>query len=88
MLWKQAVLIEGVRWPYHLYYLDHDETSILGDGLASIMRDDQKMLNASIRMLLDNGAITVARWLIFTEMKARQKGSQRLRITGGKWMFF
>lgn len=41
--------IEGVRWPYHLYYLDHDETSIFGDGLASIMRDDQKMLNASIR---------------------------------------
>ena len=56
----KAVLapIEGVRWPYHLYYLDHDETSIFGDGLASIMRDDQKMLNASIRMLLDNGAIT------------------------------
>ena len=49
--------IEGVRWPYHLYYLDHDETSIFGDGLAAIMRDDQKMVNAAIRMILDNGAI-------------------------------
>ena len=55
----KAVLapIEGVRWPYHIYYLDHDETSIFGDGLAAIMRDDQKMLNAAVRMLLDNGAI-------------------------------
>ncbi len=56
----KAVLapIEGVRWPYHLYYLDHDETSFFGEGLASIMRDDQKMLNAAVRMMLDNGAIT------------------------------
>lgn len=56
----KAVLspIEGVRWPYHLYYLDHDETSIFGEGLAAIMRDDQKMLNAGLRMLLDNGAVT------------------------------
>ena len=50
--------IEGVRWPYHLYYLDHDETSIFGDGLAAIMRDDQKMVNAAARMILDNGAIS------------------------------
>ena len=50
--------IEGIRFPYHLYYLDHDETSIFGDGLASIMRDDQKMLNAAARMILDNGSIT------------------------------
>lgn len=56
----KAVLapIEGVRWPYHLYYLDKDETSIFGDGLASIMRDDQKMLNAAVRMLIDNAALT------------------------------
>lgn len=56
----KAVLqpIEGMRWPYHLYYLDKDETSIFGEGLATIMRGDQKMLNAAVRMLLDNAAVT------------------------------
>lgn len=56
----KAVLqpIEGMLWPYHLYYLDKDETSIFGEGLATIMRGDQKMLNAAVRMLLDNAAVT------------------------------
>lgn len=55
----KAVLqpINGVTWPYHMYYFDKDETSIFGEGLASIMRDDQTMLNASVRMMLDNSAI-------------------------------
>jgi len=56
----KAVLqpINGVTWPYHLYYFDKDETSIFGDGLASIMRDDQTMINAAVRMVLDNAALT------------------------------
>ena len=56
----KAVLqpIEGMLWPYHLYYLDKDETSIFGEGLATIMRGDQQMLNAALRMLLDNAAVT------------------------------
>lgn len=56
----KAVLqpINGVLWPYHLYYFDKDETSIFGEGLAAVMRDDQTMLNASVRMMLDNSAIT------------------------------
>lgn len=55
----KAVLtpIEGMRWPYHLYYLDKDETSIFGEGFASIMRSDQTMINAAVRMLLDNAAV-------------------------------
>ena len=56
----KAVLqpIEGVQWPYHLYYYDKDETSIFAEGLAAIMRGDQAMLNAGVRMLLDNAAVT------------------------------
>ncbi len=56
----KAVLqpINGVLWPYHLYYFDKDETSIFGDGLGAIMRDDQEMLNAAVRMMLDNAALT------------------------------
>lgn len=50
--------INGVTWPYHLYYFDKDETSIFGEGLATIMRDDQTMINAGVRMILDNAALT------------------------------
>ena len=50
--------IEGVDWPYHIYYFDKDETSIFGEGIAAIMRDDQEMINAAARMILDNAAIT------------------------------
>ena len=56
----KAVLqpINGVTWPYHMYYFDKDETSIFGEGLSTVMRDDQTMLNAATRMMLDNAAIT------------------------------
>jgi hypothetical protein len=56
----KAVLqpINGVLWPYHIYYFDKDETSIFGEGLAAILRDDQTMINAGTRMILDNAALT------------------------------
>lgn len=56
----KAVLqpINGVTWPYHLYHFDKDETSIFAEGISSIMRDDQTMINASTRMMLDNAGIT------------------------------
>lgn len=56
----RAVLqpISGVTWPYHFYYFDKDETSIFAEGIAAIMRDDQVMLNAGTRMILDNAAMS------------------------------
>ena len=56
----KAVLqpINGITWPYHLYYCDQDETSIFAEGFATILRDDQTMINAATRMTLDNAAIT------------------------------
>jgi len=56
----KAVLqpMEGQDWPYHLYYFDKDETSIFGEGISTIMRGDQDMLNAATRATLDNAAIT------------------------------
>jgi hypothetical protein len=50
--------LNGVTYPYHLYYCDKDETSIFGEGFASIMRDDQTTINAATRMVLDHAAIT------------------------------
>lgn len=50
--------IDGVTWPYFFYYFDKDESTIFPEGLASIMRDDQEMLNAATRIMIDNAAIT------------------------------
>lgn len=50
--------IDGVEWPYHLYYFDKDESSIFGEGLPAVMRDDQANINAATRALLDNAAVT------------------------------
>jgi hypothetical protein len=43
---------------YHLYQFDSNETNIFANGISAIMRDDQDAINASTRMILDNGAIT------------------------------
>lgn len=51
--------LEGLNHPYHVYYFDKDETSIFGEGVASIMRDDQTRLNAVNRAMMDNAAQTV-----------------------------
>jgi hypothetical protein len=50
--------IEGVKLPYHFYYYDKDDTSIWGEGIPAIMRDAQKLFNASVRAMLDNAAIS------------------------------
>lgn len=49
--------IDGMQLPYYAYYWDKDETSIFGEGIPSVMRDDQKGLNASTRAMMDNAAI-------------------------------
>lgn len=50
--------IDGVRWPYFFYYYDKDETSVFGEGIASIMRDPQELFNSAFRAMLDHAAIT------------------------------
>lgn len=48
--------ITGLVIPYYVYYFDKDETSIYGEGIAAIMRDPQRLVNASIRAMIDNAA--------------------------------
>jgi len=50
--------IEGAQIPYHWYYFDKDETSIWGEGIPGMMRDTQKLLNATTRAMIDNAAIS------------------------------
>lgn len=49
--------IEGVQLPYYAYYWDKDETSIFGEGIPTVMRDDQRSLNSAVRAMQDNAAI-------------------------------
>lgn len=48
--------IAGVVIPYYAYYFDKDETSIYGEGVCAIMRDPQKLVNASVRAMIDGAA--------------------------------
>jgi hypothetical protein len=48
--------IEGVGIPYYAYYFDKDETGIFAEGVATIMRDPQKLVNASVRAMIDNAS--------------------------------
>lgn len=50
--------IEGVTFPYHIYYYDKDDSSIWANGIAAIMRDPQKLFNAGVRAMMDNAAIS------------------------------
>ena len=44
--------------PYKFYYFEKDETSIWGVGIPSLMRDPQYLFNASVRMMVDNAAMS------------------------------
>lgn len=49
---------EQKQRPFHLYYFEKDDTSLLGTGVPAIVRDTQRVFNAAIRAALDNAAIT------------------------------
>jgi hypothetical protein len=48
----------GAVFPYHFYHYEKDETSFFGEGAATVMSDPQKLVNASVRAMLDNAAIS------------------------------
>lgn len=49
--------LEGGTLPYFFYYNDKDETSIFGEGIATRTRELQDMINAAVRMIVDNAAM-------------------------------
>jgi len=52
------VPLKGRKLPFYIYYYDKDETNIFGEGVASIIRDEQVGINSSTRAMLDNAAIS------------------------------
>lgn len=77
----KAVLqpINGVTWPYFMYQVDQDESTIFPEGIAAIMRDDQLMLNASTRLMLDNAAIASGPQLeVFTQSLSSMENADEI----------
>lgn len=67
------------NWLYKYFYFEKDDSSIAGEGLAVIMRDDQEMLNAAGRAMLDNAAITAGPMLeVFVDKLAANADYNRL----------
>lgn len=61
--------IAGMLYPWHAFYYRKDDTSIFGEGIAKMGRDDQASINAAVRMLLDNAAITAGPMLeVFVDL--------------------
>ena len=56
----RAVLhpFDGITLPYYAFYFDKDETTIYGEGLPAVMRDNQSVINALIRAGVDNAAMS------------------------------
>lgn len=67
------------NWLYKYFYFEKDESSIAGEGLMIIMRDDQAMINAAARAMLDNAAITAGPMLeVFVDKLAANAEYNRL----------
>ena len=49
--------IEGITLPHRFGYFDKDESSIWGFGQMDLGEDTEDMLNAGVRILMDNAAI-------------------------------
>lgn len=48
--------LQSIGIPYYWYYYSKDETCIFGEGVPVIIRDAEKLFNASVRALCDNTA--------------------------------
>jgi len=40
--------IDGMQLPYYAYYWDKDETSIFGEGIPDVIKDDDMSLSAAL----------------------------------------
>jgi hypothetical protein len=56
----KAVLnpMQGVDFPFYFFHFSKDESSFFGEGAPKLMDDCQAGINASVRMLVDNAALS------------------------------
>jgi hypothetical protein len=57
--WRELETEERIKL-YHIFIFEEDDSQLLGNSLADIMRDSQMGISASTRMLMDNASIVCA----------------------------
>jgi hypothetical protein len=50
--------LQGCDFPFYFYHFSKDESSFFGEGAPKLMDDCQAGINASVRMLVDNAALS------------------------------
>jgi hypothetical protein len=53
--------------PYRVWNWEPDDSSIFGFGLPRIVRDSQRVVNSTWRMILDNGGITAGPQIVYNQ---------------------
>lgn len=71
---------------YSVWNWSEDETSIFGFGVPYRMRNPQKVINASFRMILDNGSLSVGPQIVM-DKESVVPADGKWEITGRKLWF-
>jgi len=59
--------METMDRPYSVFNWEKDESSIFGFGVPYLMRNPQRVLNASFRMMMDNSGMSVADQIVINK---------------------
>lgn len=85
----KAVLnpMQGVDFPFFFYHYSKDESSFFGEGAPKLMDDCQAGINASVRMLVDNAALSSGP-IIGINMRALAEGQDPEKLHPWKVFLF
>mgnify|MGYP003585373551 CR=1 FL=1 len=85
----KAVLnpMQGVDFPFFFYHFSKDESSFFGEGAPKLMDDCQAGINASVRMLVDNAALSSGP-IIGINMRALAEGQDPEKLHPWKVFLF
>lgn len=85
----KAVLnpMQGVDFPFFFYHFSKDESSFFGEGAPKLMDDCQAGINASVRMLVDNAALSSGP-IIGINMRALAEGQDPTKLHPWKVFLF
>lgn len=79
--------LQGCDFPFYFYHFSKDESSFFGEGAPILMADCQSGINASVRMLVDNAAISSGP-IIGLNMRALAEGQDPTRLHPWKVFLF
>lgn len=79
--------LETGESPYSVFAYEDDDTSVFGFGIPYLLRNEQRIVNAAWRMLLDNAALSTGPQLIINrEIVTPSDGSWDLKARKVWWL--